>query len=72
MPPIDEVNLKNQYAKQAECGMVGRERACSMLRRKARQLHAQAVRFDNLADYCEHISPEIDETLFQLIIESKA
>lgn len=47
--------------------MCSRENTTSMLRRRARQMHEQASRFERIADMCEHMRPEDEAAMYELV-----
>ena len=47
--------------------MCGREGTASILRRRARQMHEQAVRFERLADIAERMRPDDEAAMYELV-----
>lgn len=52
---------------QAMC----RENTQSILRRKAREMHEQAVNLEQLADSIGHLSSQADAALFNIVVQSR-
>ena len=56
---------------KAMCEGPCRENVASMLRRKARHMHEQAVRFETLADVAERMGSQAEAALYDLVSSSR-
>ena len=59
-----------QDTKAPQC-VASRERAAQVLRNKARHMHEEAVRLEQLADWAVGLNDAQDEALWNLVIASR-